>query len=302
MQFSNFKDHKISKVGFGCAGLSGSGGGYGFGLISDNEANSLVHSALDRGINLFDNAPIYGFGEAERRLGIALRDRRHEAMIVSKCGVNWHKNGRVDMTNDPEKCLEQLHESLQRLQTDYIDVYMVHWPDNKFSLSQTLEPLLKAKKEGKILHLGLSNFGDFNSDEIDFIQGESNLFNQNISPRSKKFSQAWGTFDKGILTGSVSADRVFETSDCRKKSPWWKKSQWREKVTKASALFKLLAQHSVDPLAFAIRFNTDFRGIDQTLCGFKKAEHLKLLENLWSHEIPDSLYQEGLNIIEGFNE
>ena len=77
-------DTEISQIGFGAASLSGDGGGYGFGTISDNDAIELVHAAHDAGINLFDTAPIYGFGESERRLGLALRDRRDEVFLVSK--------------------------------------------------------------------------------------------------------------------------------------------------------------------------------------------------------------------------
>ena len=302
MQFSNFKDLKISKIGFGCAGLSGSGGGYGFGEISDSEANSLVHRALDREINLFDNAPIYGFGEAERRLGLALKNKRHDALIVSKCGVNWHENKRVDMNNDPDKCLDQLHSSLKRLKTDYIDIYMVHWPDSKYELEETFKPLLKAKQDGKIRFLGLSNFGNFDIDGIDFLQGESNLFQSTIDSQENKFTQAWGTLDKGILSGSVKVDSVFENSNCRKKSPWWKKSNWKEKVQKSTALFNFLKSREINPIEFAIRYNTDYRSLSQTLCGFKNISHLEILDTLWSREISDSDFKEGHKLVQGEHE
>ena len=81
-------DDQVSAVGFGAASISGEGGGYGFGHISEDDAISLVHGALERGINLFDTAPIYGFGMSERRLGKALRGHRREQVFVS-LNVVW---------------------------------------------------------------------------------------------------------------------------------------------------------------------------------------------------------------------
>ena len=86
----------ISSIGFGGAAISGEGGGYGFGAISEKEAISLLHESLEKGMTVFDTAPIYGFGTSERRMGKAFKDRRDKAFIVSKGGITWHENKRVD--------------------------------------------------------------------------------------------------------------------------------------------------------------------------------------------------------------
>jgi aryl-alcohol dehydrogenase-like predicted oxidoreductase len=294
MQFTNFKDIPISKIGFGCAALSGEGGGYGFGPISSVEASRLVDMAMDIGINLFDNAPIYGFGQAELNLGLALAQKRQKAFIISKCGVNWHESGRVDMTNNPQKCLIQLEDSLKRLKTDYIDLYMIHWPDKRVPIEQTLAPLLKAKKNGKIRFLGLSNpiQSDIDKvpDKIDFIQAESNLFNSgyrdiDLNTFNKFFSMSWGTFDKGILSGSVRDNSTFDKSDCRSWAPWWKKSNWKIKVKTVKALHDYLDSQNIDKVHYMIQYNLIYKNISSVLCGLKKTAYLEDMKRVFEHEI-----------------
>ena len=276
MEFHQFKDLKISSIGFGAAALSQSGAGYGFGSLKE-PAQRLLDHQIDLGINLIDTAPIYGFGESERVLGDCLKAKRHDCNIVSKCGVHWHANRRVDMTNEPSKCVSQLEDSLRRLKTDYIDIYMIHWPDKNISIMDTLEALEKEKAKGKIRYLGLCNTNNHDLKqaqeefEIGFIQSEANLFNNGFKDLDcdDLFKMSWGTFDKGILTGRVTLDRSFEKSDCRSWAPWWKKSDWKEKVARFNNLNNFLVKENIDPASFAINYNLKILGIKNVLCGFK---------------------------------
>ena len=230
----------VSAIGFGGAALSGAGGGYGFGDVSNDEAHRLVRQAVDFGINIFDTAPIYGFGLSEERLGEALRPSDN-ALIISKAGVDWHANKRVNMSNDPAVIERMLHQSLKRLKRDVIDIYMIHWPDAKVDIRDSLAVLVRAKEQGKIKHIGLANT---NKNEmlkalevcaIDVIQNECNLWNleshHNLSEfLPERLFTGWGTFDKGILSGRVGPDRRFDKSDARSWAPWWNKKEVTKKV------------------------------------------------------------------------
>ena len=92
---------RLGRVGFGAAGISGSGGGYAFGDVSEKEALKVIQYAYERGIKVFDSAPIYGFGDSEMRLGLALKralkQNREDLWLVSKSGVTWHPNKRVNI-------------------------------------------------------------------------------------------------------------------------------------------------------------------------------------------------------------
>ena len=97
----NFFNKKSLKLGFGGAAISGEGGGYGFGKISEKEAIDLLKFSHDKGIRVYDTAPIYGFGVSENRIGKAFHTQE-DLFIISKSGVTWNSHRRVDMTNSPK--------------------------------------------------------------------------------------------------------------------------------------------------------------------------------------------------------
>lgn len=268
-KFSNVGD--ISRITFGGASLSGEGGGYGFGAMTEADAEKLLKEVWNAGINIFDTAPIYGFGLSEERLGKYLPK---EALIVSKSGVDWHPSKRVNMTNDVATTERMLHESLKRLNRDVIDFYLIHWPDQKVDIRLPLEVLHKAKLKGLIRHIGLSNTNQDDLEkarevcEVELVQGEFNLFNQSNFPKGI-FSQSWGTFDKGILTGRVKEGRVYDKHDARSWAPWWNKKEVSKKVELVKKLKDILSESDISLSHFALSYALEFSDIDSCLVGFK---------------------------------
>lgn len=279
MLFENLPDTttKLSRVTFGGASLSGEGGGYGFGEMSESESETLVKAAWDAGINVFDTAPIYGFGLSEERLG---RYLPKEAFVITKSGVDWHPNKRVNMSNSREITEKMLHESLRRLKRDVIDLYMIHWPDQKVDIRGPLEILLKAKNDGKIKHIGLcnTNLDDLKKAkeicDVKAIQSELNYFNHEPFDRlgdewKNFFSMSWGTFDKGILTGRVNADRKYASVDARSWAPWWNKKDVQKKIERTAEIKQILDTFNISLTDFCIHYNLSVYGISTCLIGFK---------------------------------
>lgn len=295
-------------IAFGGASISGEGGGYGFGDISEGEAIDLLRMGHDLGLRIFDTAPIYGFGLSEKRMGIAFKQNREKVFLISKSGVTWHENKRVDMTNDPSVTQKMLEQSLRDLDTDYIDLYMIHWPDVNVDIRRPLEVLAKAKLQGKIKHIGLCNttIEDLDKgseiDRIEVVQSEFNFF-QNSSAtklfpylRENNISfMSWGTLDKGILTGRVDEKRKFEKSDCRSWAPWWKNSDNKSKFHTMEKIWPLLDKHNHTGLEMALGFNLSFPEVSVALCGAKNKVQLaslfKALENLPSQKLQGELVE-----------
>lgn len=151
-------DLYASVIGFGCWAMGNRGWGDD---VEDDKSIRAVHAALDRGINFFDTAPVYGLGHSEEVLGKALKGKRDKALIATKCGLVWeHKDGQpqVRKFNGKESILREVDESLRRLDTDYIDLYQVHWPDEVTPFEETMEALNEVVKAGKVRHVGVSNF------------------------------------------------------------------------------------------------------------------------------------------------
>lgn len=277
MDYRHIRDLSIPAITFGGAALSGEGGGYGFGAMSEVEAEALLKASWDYGITLYDSAPIYGFGLSEERLG---RYLPKEAMIISKCGVDWHPTKRVNMSNDPVIAEKMLHESLKRFNRDVIDIYMVHWPDPKFDIRKTLTVLIKAKEVGKIKHIGLCNttLDDLKKAEeicdIDVLQSELNLFNQEPFQRlgeatKNRVTMSWGTFDKGILSGRVTKERKFSQEDARSWAPWWNKKDVAVKVERTEKLKDILSDYDLTLPQFCLQFNLQYFELTTCLIGFK---------------------------------
>lgn len=281
---------RVSRIGFGGASISGEGKGYGFGAISTEESIRLIRHAYDLGINLFDTAPIYGFGESEKRIGVAVKSFRDKVTIVSKSGVHWHDNGRVDMNNDPKITHKMLEDSLRRLDSDYIDLYMVHWPDEKWDIRYPLEVIHKAQATGKVKYIGLCNttVDDLAKAQevckISALQCEHNLFTQakfnELAESMAKMDlgfMSWGSLDKGILTGRVVKDRKYDKEDARSWAPWWNKKEVDSKLEKMQKLRKHLPDQNLLELALGLCLAEE--KLTSALCGARSEEQLdKLIE------------------------
>src|SRR6056297_3297453 len=156
MKYRNLgnSDLEISAVGLGTWAY----GDDTFGEVDDRQSIRAIKAAVDSGINLIDTAPAYGAGHAEKVVGQAIEGIRDKVVIATKCGV--HREGQKyinDLT--PKRIRKEIEDSLRRLNIEQIDLYQIHWPDPDTPLKDSVEELLKLKKEGKFRYLGVSNFG-----------------------------------------------------------------------------------------------------------------------------------------------
>lgn len=231
---------EIAVIGVGC---------WNFGGQWDNsdEENSIkiVHTAIDNGINLFDVAPVYGFGKAETVLGKALKgSKRSKVLIATKCGLIWNEKHETTNNLSKESILKEIDDSLRRLQTDYVDIYQLHWPDHNTPIEETVSVLEEIKKTGKIRYIGLSNFSQkdvktfMSMIEINSQQALYNMLERNtnsyhnipleyktedeVLPTVRKYQQAFFPYSplfQGLLTGKFKANGNFSEKDIRNENP-----------------------------------------------------------------------------------
>ncbi len=278
-------DFQVSPVSFGGAGISSEGKGYSFGYISEADAITLLRKACDRGINLFDTAPIYGHGVSETRIGKAFKNIREKVFIVNKSGVTWDEAGQITGTNDPAVTQRMLEQSLRDLQTDYIDLFMLHWPDEKVDIRLPMEVLRKAREQGKILHIGLCNTHVEDLEKAQevaptvAVQCQLSLFEtgptETLFPylRGSQIGfMSWGTLDRGIITGHVTRARTYDKYDARGGAPWWKEDVVRRKLEAMEEIEPLLEGHS--GLELALGFVLRNPEVSTALCGIRSEEQL----------------------------
>ncbi|WP_412462813.1 aldo/keto reductase [Halobacteriovorax sp. RT-2-6] len=301
---------QFGQFAFGGASISGEGAGYGFGDISKEDSISLLQYAFDRGVKIFDTAPIYGFGESEKRIGEAFKNNREKVFIVSKSGVTWHENKRVDMSNDPVVTQKMIEQSLRDLNSDYIDLYMVHWPDERVDIRKTLEVIAKAKHEGKVKHIGLCNTTaeEFKLasqvDRVEVIQSQFNFFEQDVKKdifpivnENDLSFMSWGTLDKGILTGRVTKDRKFDKSDCRSWAPWWKAMDKESRYDIVARMQPALEKHGLTGLDFAIHFNLSHDELSTVLCGARNHDQLDGVLNSLEKKVTKEVLEDIINSV-----
>ena len=220
------------------------GGGTAWGENDDKLSVRTIDEAIDCGITWFDTAPVYNLGHSEEVVGKALKGKRHNVLISTKCGLEWdyetpvfHKvmEGRNVYRDLSAKGIRKnLEDSLRRLQTDYIDIYYTHWQTPDFALyplEETVGVLTELKKEGKIRAIGASNVtediikGYCSLGQLDVIQEKYSILDSHIRSElaqvceeNKVSIQAYSPLEQGLLTGKVKADVKLAKGDVRNRN------------------------------------------------------------------------------------
>jgi aryl-alcohol dehydrogenase-like predicted oxidoreductase len=212
----------VSAIGFGCWEVGG-----GYGEVDEDAFARAVDRALDLGINCFDTAEGYGMGASERALGKALAGRRDEAIVVTKFGMNYRDKPNL-RDSSRERVVSSIDKSLANLGTDWVDVYMVHWPDRETPFAETMGALDDIVRTGKVRYVGLSNFklseieACMTTRRVDVVQYGFNMFDRRMQRDVLPYCaengigfMAYGSLAFGLLTGTFSEDMDFGKGDWR---------------------------------------------------------------------------------------
>ena len=231
MEYTQFGNTgmRVSKVCFGTWAFGGEWG------EQDEGANkAAIRKALDLGINFFDTAQAYGFGTAEKFLSQALqpeiRTKRQQLILTTKGGLR-QAGDRLIRDSSPGWLRQGLESSLRALGTDYVDLFLIHWPDPTRPMAEVAATLGDFVAEGKVRFVGGSNFSlrqmqDFEQvRHLDGIQPPYHLFRREIEASILPYCQrhligvqAYGPLAHGLLTGRYAPDTVFPADDWRSKS------------------------------------------------------------------------------------
>jgi methylglyoxal reductase len=235
---------EASVVGLGAWAI---GGDSNWGPSDDEESIRTIHRARDLGVTLIDTAPAYGLGHSEEVVGQALKGKRHEYVLSTKCGIRWDiKEGALLMERDgvrilrntrPESLREEIHASLRRLKTDYIDIYIVHWqelPEFPCPIADTMGFLMDLKKEGKIRAIGASNLSKeqflqyVQAGQLDLIQEKYSMLDRRAEPvffpLCKEYEvtfQAYSPLERGALTDAYLSGSLEVKGLARSKITWF---------------------------------------------------------------------------------
>jgi len=232
-------DLEISTIGFGAWAIGGPWM-FGWGEQDDEKSIRTIHKTLDLGVNWIDTAAVYGLGHSEKVVARAIKGRRDEVIVASKCGLVWDDKGVVDRILNAKSVRQELENSLRRLEVDCIDLYQVHWPTEERYHLEVWEEMSRFVEEGKIRYAGVSNF-DVNQMKplqeilpITSLQPPYSMLVRDIEAEIFPFVKennigivAYGPMFHGLLTGKYNQQTLANLAedDWRRNNPQFKEPQ-----------------------------------------------------------------------------
>src|ERR671922_419460 len=297
---------QVSAVGFGCWEMGGT-----YGKIDTGQLQQAVRRAIDLGINCFDTAEAYGMGASEQALARALGERRKDVYIVTKFGVGYEEApNRRDSSR--QRVMASIEKSLRNLQTDYVDVYLVHWPDINTPFAETMRALDDIVEQGKARHIGVSNFrlaqleACMRLRRVDVVQYGWNMFDRRMQAENFPYCaaqqigvMAYGSLAYGMLTGTIHAGMPFDDNDWRSRRgqmgvlnlfrTLFGPEHLPRNLAAVEELKRLAAKYDKTLPQFALRWTLSNPVVSTALVGFR--EPAEVTENLgalgWTISGPD---------------
>jgi len=299
VEYVTFDSLKLSRFCMGGCPM----GRYAWGETREQDFIDAIHVALDKGVNFFDTANTYGFGQSEETLAKGLDTHRKEVVIQSKFGVRVMQDmvGRKTIyDNSADYIRKALEGTLKRLNTDYIDIYTIHYRDKCTPIEEVMGTLKELQKEGKIRYAGISNIhGDDVNELLPYkgsfatCQNEFSLAcrkNENDLVQVRRELEAlpmtWGSLGQGILTGKYGADVKFGENDRRHRDVYvnFHGEKLKKNLEIVSVLNTVAEGHGRTCAATAIRFILDYLRDSIVTVGVKNMKQMKAnLEGLDWH-------------------
>lgn len=275
----------VSCIAFGTWQLGGE-----WGQFDEDGAVAAIRRARDLGVNFFDTAQAYGFGASERLLGYALRDEltsaRDELVIATKGGLRKTQTGLVRDAS-PEWLRRGVDSSLTALGLDHIDLYQVHWPDPAVPFAETAGALGELISEGKIRHVGVSNYTADQIDEfsatlpVETVQPPYHLFRREIEDELLPYCVAedigvlvYGPLAHGLLTGTLTEDTTFAADDWRSGSDVFTGAAFRLNLAIVRDLAMFAADRGITVSQLAIAWTLAQPGVHVAIVGARRADHV----------------------------
>jgi aryl-alcohol dehydrogenase-like predicted oxidoreductase len=228
----------ITPIGFGAWAIGGPGWEFAWGAQNDGDSIAALWGALDAGVNWIDTAAVYGLGHSEEVIARALAGVRHRPYVFTKCGLAWDERGQISYRLTAKSVRRECEASLRRLRVEVIDLYQIHWPDA--DIEEGWATLAALKEEGKVRHIGVSNFDVARMKRaqaiapITSLQPRYSLLHREIESEILPFAEregvgvlAYSPMASGLLTGSMTRERIADlpADDWRKRHPDFQEPQ-----------------------------------------------------------------------------
>ena len=284
-------DMRISRVGFGAWAIGGGGWKHGWGASDDDDSIATIHRALDLGVNWIDTAPVYGVGHSEEVVGRALKGRSDRPYVFTKCGLLGNREtDDVENTLEPDSIRREIEDSLRRLGVDVIDLYQIHWPDPDPAIEDAWATLVELKQQGKVRHIGVSNFDASQLERVhgihpvESLQPHYSLLSRDVEGDVLPWCEKNGTgviayspMESGLLTGKMTRERIesLPDDDWRRNSPDYQEPALTANLELVDRLSAVAERHGCQPGAVAIAWVLGHPAVTGAIVGARRPDQVE---------------------------
>jgi aryl-alcohol dehydrogenase-like predicted oxidoreductase len=282
---------EITTIGFGSWAIGGSGWRAAWGPQDDDEAIGAIRRAVELGINWVDTAAVYGLGHSEELVAQALKGipESDRPYVFTKCSLVWDEEGKVHNVLKKGSVKRECEESLGRLQTDVIDLYQIHWPNPEEDIEEGWEALVELRDEGKVRHIGVSNFDAPQMERagkiapVETLQPPYSMLKRGIEEQILPYCAehdigviVYSPMRSGLLTGKMTPERVanLPSDDWRRNSADFQEPRFSRNLYLVGLLEEIGREHGRSPGEVAIAWTLRHRAVTAAIVGGRRPDQV----------------------------
>jgi aryl-alcohol dehydrogenase-like predicted oxidoreductase len=283
-------DLQITPLGIGAWAIGGGGIPFAWGPQDDDDSIGAIHTALDRGVNWIDTAPVYGLGHSEDVVGRAIKHRATRPYIFTKCSIVWDESRVPTRSMKRDSIRRECEESLRRLGIDAIDLYQIHWPDPEPGIEEGWSAVAELQKEGKVRWIGVSNFKPAHMARIQPIapitslQPPYSILSPEIEAEILPYCAQQGIgvivyspMKSGLLTGAMTRERIasMPEDDFRQRTISFKEPLLTRNLNLVELLRAIGSRHSRTPGEVALAWTLRRPEVTGAIVGLRSAKQVE---------------------------
>jgi aryl-alcohol dehydrogenase-like predicted oxidoreductase len=283
-------DLHITPIGFGAWAIGGGGWEFAWGPQDDRDSIAAIRAALDAGINWVDTAAVYGLGHSEEVVARALQGMNNRPYVFTKCSMVWDERRQIGHSLKADSVRRECEASLRRLRVDAIDLYQVHWPNPDEDIEEGWATLAALKREGKVRHIGVSNFNAAQMKRaqaiapITSLQPRYSLLHREIEEEVLPFAArehigviAYSPMASGLLTGAMTAERIagLPADDWRKGHPDFREPQLSRNLRLVRLLRAIGNRHGRSPGEVAVAWVLRDPAVTGAIVGARRPDQVR---------------------------
>lgn len=280
---------RITPIGFGAWAIGGGNWEFGWGPQDDQQSIAAIRRAIDLGMNWIDTAAVYGLGHSEEIVGQAIKGMAQRPYIFTKCSMVWNDQGQISHSLKADSIRREAENSLRRLGIDVIDLYQIHWPDPDPEIEEGWSTLAALKREGKVRHIGVSNFNveQLRRAEaiapVETLQPPCSLLERDVERDVLPYCLerqigviVYSPMYSGLLTGAMTRERIarMPEDDWRKRDPQFQEPLLTRNLELVERLRQVAARYGRTPGEVAIAWTLRLPAVTGAIVGARSPEQV----------------------------